>query len=183
MTISRADTVVGEHFTATSSRLRLHAEIELDRFPSVAALTLKPKRCSRLVATRQHAIFAPCSACDTIDDSVSVPVRLFQQLRITCEMAVGHQIARTLPAADVSRGNCPGRTGQVPFAGQKLKIYRCSEKCVSIHPVLDFSEFLKGHSTGEKEICRPHIESCGHVSPPSLVVVARSDGVSVNAKI
>src|SRR4029077_14560786 len=146
---------VGEHFTATSSSLWLRTEIELDRFPSVAALSLQAERCRGLVAAMHHAIFGPAIACDTVDDSVSVPVCQFQQLRITCEMAVGHQIARTLPAADVSRGNCPGRTGQVPFAGQKLKIYRCSEKCVSIHPVLDFSEFLKGHSTGEKEIFRP----------------------------
>src|SRR6478672_1171947 len=98
-------------------------------------------------------------------------------------MAVGHQIARTLPAADVSRGNCPGRTGQVPFAGQKLKIYRCSEKSVSIHPVLDFSKLLNGHSTGEEEIFRPQIEPCGHVSLRSVIVIAGSDSVSVNPKI
>src|SRR4029077_3123492 len=98
-------------------------------------------------------------------------------------MAVGHQIARTLPATDVSRGNCPGRTGQVAFASQKFKIYRRSEKCVSIHPVLDFLEFLKGHSTGEKEIFRPQIEPFGHVLLRGVIVVARSDSVSVNPKI
>src|SRR6476646_12173784 len=98
-------------------------------------------------------------------------------------MAVGHQIARSLPATDVSRGNCPRRTGQVAFASQKFKIYRCSEKCVSIHPVLDFSKFLKGHSTGEKEIFRPQIEPFGHVPLRSVVVIAGSDSVSVNPKI
>src|SRR6478672_8220457 len=98
-------------------------------------------------------------------------------------MAVGHQIARSLPATDVARGNCPGRTGQVAFASQKLKIYRRSEKCISIHPVFDFSEFLNGHGAGEKEIFRPQIEPCGHVSLRSVVVVARSDSVSVDPKI
>src|SRR5439155_12729017 len=156
---------------------------ELDCFPSIAALSLQAERCSGLVAAMHHAIFAPAVARDPIDDSVSVPIRLFQQLRITCEMAVGHQIARTLPAADVSRGNCPSRTGQIPFASQKFKIYRRSEKCVSIHPVLDFSEFLNGHSAGEEEIFRPQIESFGHVLLGSVVVVAGSDGVSVNRKI
>src|SRR5262249_4233256 len=114
MTISRADTVVGEHFTAASSRLRLRTEIELDCFPSVAALSLQAQRCSGLVAAMHHAIFAPAVARDSIDDSVAVPVGLFQQLRVTRKMAVGHQIAGSLPATDVSCGNCPGRTGQVP---------------------------------------------------------------------
>src|SRR5215469_14630397 len=98
-------------------------------------------------------------------------------------MAVGHQIAWSRPAADVSRGNCPGRTGQVPFAGEKLKIDWCSEKCVSIHPVLDFSEFLNGHSAGEEEIFRPQIQPFCHVSLGSVVVVAGSDSVSVIPKI
>src|SRR5580765_2078710 len=98
-------------------------------------------------------------------------------------MAVGHQIARSLPATDISRRNCPGRTSQVAFASEKFKIDRCSEKCVSIHPVLDFFEFLKSHSTGEEEIFRPQIQPFGHVSLRSVIVVARSDGVSVNPKI
>src|SRR5262245_22131674 len=98
-------------------------------------------------------------------------------------MAVGHQIARSLPATDVSRGNCPGRTGQVPLASKKFKIDRCSEKCVSIHPVLDFSEFLNGHIAREEEIFWPQIQPFDHVSLCSVVVVAGSDGVSVNPKI
>src|SRR5215470_5427234 len=98
-------------------------------------------------------------------------------------MAVGHQIARSLPATNVSRGNCPGRTSQVPFAGEKLKIDRCSEKCISIHPVLDFSEFLNGHIAGEEEIFRPQIQPFYHVSLGSVVVVARSNGVPVNTKV
>src|SRR5258708_25951190 len=80
--ISRADTVVGEHFTAASSRLRLRTKIELDRFPSVAALSLQAQRCSGLVAAMHHAIFAPTVARDPIDDSVPIPVGLFQQLRV-----------------------------------------------------------------------------------------------------
>ena len=98
-------------------------------------------------------------------------------------MPVGHQIARTLPATDVSRGNCPGRTGQVPFASEKFEIDRCSEKRVLIHPVFDFSEFLNGHSAGEEEIFRPQIEPFGHVLLGSVILVAGSDGVSVNPKI
>src|SRR6476659_6257119 len=105
MTISRADTVVGEHFIAASSRLRLRTEIELDRFPSIAALSLQAERCSGLVAAMHHAIFAPAVARDPIDDSVAIPVCLFQQLRVARVMAVGHQIARSLPATDVSRRN------------------------------------------------------------------------------
>src|SRR5260370_17373379 len=115
MTISRADTVVGEHFIAASSRLRLRTEIELDRFPSVAALTLQAQRCSGLVAAMHHAIFAPAIACDTIDDSVSVPVGLFQQLRVGREMAVGHQIARSLPAPAFSHVISPTLPRQLPL--------------------------------------------------------------------
>src|SRR5262249_18366115 len=98
-------------------------------------------------------------------------------------MAVGHQIARSLPATDVSRGNCPGRTGQVSLASKEFKIDRCSEKCVSIHPVLDFSEFLNGHIAGEEEIFRPQVQPFDHVSLGSVVVVPWSDGVSVDAEI
>src|SRR6476659_9304527 len=107
MTISRADTVVGEHFIAASSRLRLRTEIELDRFPSIAALSLQAERRSGLVAAMHHAIFAPAVAGDPIDDSVSVPVRLFEQLRVGGGMAIGPQIARPLPAPDFSGGNSP----------------------------------------------------------------------------
>src|SRR5437764_11963956 len=82
MTISRTDTVVGEHFTAASSRPRLSAEIELDSFPSVAALSLQTQRCSGLIAAMHHAIFAPAVARDPIDDSVAIPVGPFQQLRV-----------------------------------------------------------------------------------------------------
>src|SRR3954447_7202449 len=98
-------------------------------------------------------------------------------------MAVGHQIARTLPATDVSRGNCPGGTAQVPFTGEKFKINWCSEKCVLIHPLLDFSEFLNGHRAGEEEIFRPQIQPFCHVSLGSVVFVAGSDSVSVNPKV
>src|SRR5438094_2811010 len=98
-------------------------------------------------------------------------------------MPVGHQIARSLPATDVSRGNCPSRTGQVPFASEKFEVDRCSEKCVLIHPVFDFSEFLNGHSASEEEIFRPQIQPFGHVSLRSVIVVARSDSVSVNPQI
>src|SRR5262249_44277504 len=116
MTISRADTVVGEHFTAAAGRLRFRTEIELDCFPSVASLSLQTERCSGLVSAMYHAIFTPTIARDPINDSVAIPIRLFQQLCIAREMAVGHQIAGSLPATDISCGNCPGRTGQVPFA-------------------------------------------------------------------
>src|SRR5438874_1930004 len=78
MTISRADTVVGEHFTAASSRPRLSAEIELDSFPSVAALSLQAQRCSGLIAAMHHAIFTPPITRDSINDSIAIPVRLFQ---------------------------------------------------------------------------------------------------------
>src|SRR5437763_10104551 len=98
-------------------------------------------------------------------------------------MAVSHQITWSLPTTDVSRGNCPGRTGQVPFASEEFKIDRRSEERVLIHPVLDFSEFLNGHGAGEKEIFRPQIQPFSHVSLRSVIVVARSDGVSVNSKI
>src|SRR6266487_3778101 len=98
-------------------------------------------------------------------------------------MPVGHQIARSLPATDVSRRNCPGRTGQVPFASEKFKIDRRSEKRVLIYPVLDFPEFLNGHSASKEEIFRPQIQPFDHVSLGSVVVVAGSDGVSVNPKI
>src|SRR4030095_14364098 len=98
-------------------------------------------------------------------------------------MPVGHQIARSLPATDVSRGNCPSRTGQVPFASEKFKIDRCSEKRVLIHPVFALSDLLTGQSAGEEEIFRPQIEPFGHVSLGSVIVVAGSDGVSVNPKI
>src|SRR5438874_11463465 len=139
MTISRADTVVGEHFTAASSSLRLRTEIELDCFPSVAALSLQAQCCSGLVAAMHHTIFAPPVARDAVDDSVTVPVRLFQQLGVARVMAVGHQIAWAFPAANVSGGNCPGRTGQITLARQELKINWRAEKGVSIHPFLDFS--------------------------------------------
>src|SRR5437762_13820001 len=108
MTISRTDTVVGEHFTAASSRPRLSAEIELDSFPSVASLSLQTQRCSGLIAAMHHAIFSAAIACDTIDDSVSVPVRLFQQLRVGREMTVGRAIARSVAAAALVRGSYPG---------------------------------------------------------------------------
>src|SRR4030095_3798897 len=157
MTISRADTVVGEYFTATSSRLRLRTEIELHRFPSIPALSLQAERCSGLVAAMHHTIFAPAITRDSIDNSIAGPVRLFQELRVAREMAIGHQITRTLPATDVSRGNRPGRTSQVPFASEKFKIDRCSEKRVLIYPVFDFSEFLNGHGAGEEKIFRPQI--------------------------
>src|SRR5205823_11312725 len=98
-------------------------------------------------------------------------------------MPVGHQIARSLPATDVSRGNRPGRTGQVPFASEKFEIDRCSEKRVLIHPAFDFLEFLNGHRAGEEEIFWSQIEPFGHVSLGSVIIVTGSDGVSVNAKI
>src|SRR6266403_667073 len=98
-------------------------------------------------------------------------------------MSVGHQVARSLPTTDVSRGNCPSRTGQVPFASEKFEIDRCSKKRVLIHPVFDFSEFLNRHSASEEEIFRPQIEPFGHVSLGSVIIVTGSDGVSVNAKI
>src|SRR6516162_7361490 len=98
-------------------------------------------------------------------------------------MPVGHQIARPLPATDVSRGNCPGGTGQVPFASEKFKVDRCSEKRVPINPVLDFSEFLNGHRASEKEIFRPQTEPCDHVSLGCVVVVSRRDRMSVHPKI
>src|ERR1051326_9210489 len=97
-------------------------------------------------------------------------------------MALGHQIARGLPATNVSCRNCPGRTGQVPFASKKFKINRCSEKGVPIHPILDFSEFLNRHRASEKEIFRPEIEPCDHISLGRVVIVSGSNGVSVNAK-
>src|SRR5437667_8709333 len=128
MAFSRADSVICEQFIAASSRFRLRTEVEPDRFPSVAALSLQAQRCSGLVAAMHHAIFAPAVARDPIDDSVPTPVGLFQQLRVAREMAVGHQITRSLPATDVSRGNCPGRTGQVPVASEKFKVDRGSEK-------------------------------------------------------
>src|SRR5215211_1100413 len=98
-------------------------------------------------------------------------------------MPVGHQIAGSLPATDVSRGNCPGRTGQVPFASEKFEIDRRSEKRVLIDPVFDFLEFLNGHGASEEEIFWPQIEPFGHVSFRGVIVVTGSDGVSVDAKI
>src|SRR5215216_6143736 len=98
-------------------------------------------------------------------------------------MPVGHQIARSFPATDVSRGNCPSRTGQVPFASEKFEIDRRSEKRVLIHPVFDFSKFLNRHGAGEEEIFWPQIEPFGHVLLGSVIVITWSDGVSVNAKI
>src|SRR5215467_5021852 len=145
MTISRADTVIGEHFIAASSRFRLRTEVEPDRFPSVAALSLQAQRRSRLIAAMHHAIFASAVARDPINNSVAIPVSLFQEFRVAREMAIGHQITRTLPAANVSRGNRPSRTGQLPFASEKFKIDRCSEKRVLIYPVLNLSEFLNCH--------------------------------------
>src|SRR5689334_615194 len=98
-------------------------------------------------------------------------------------MAVGHQITRAFPTAYVSSWNCPSRTSQVAFACEKFKIDRRPEKDISVHPVLDLSEFVDSHRAGEEEILWPEIQPLDHVSLGSVVLVPGSDRVSVDAQI
>src|ERR1043166_6854182 len=98
-------------------------------------------------------------------------------------MTVGHQVARAFPTTNVPGRNCPSRTSQVSFACEKFKVNRRAEKRVSIYPFRDLSKFLDGHRAGEEEIFRAQLEPFDHIPFGSVVVVAGSDGVSVNPKI
>src|SRR5438128_10879424 len=111
MSISRTHPVKDENFAATPGGLRFRAEIEFDRFPSIATLDLQTQSCSRFLAAVHHAIFAATVAGDSINYAVAVPLGSFQQLRIAAVMARGHQGAFSLPPAAM-----PRRTRPLPSA-------------------------------------------------------------------
>src|SRR4030095_15113116 len=108
MSVPGTHAVICENFAATAGRFRFRPKIELDRFPSVAALRLQTQSCSWLITAMHHAVFTTTVARHAIDDAVSVPLCLFEQFRVSRIVRVGHEIAGTFPATNVSGGNSPG---------------------------------------------------------------------------
>src|ERR1044071_9885675 len=66
--------VKGENFAATAQGFRFRAEIELDRFPSVASPRLQSQCRCRFVTAVHHAIFAATIARDSLHDPILVPL-------------------------------------------------------------------------------------------------------------
>src|SRR4030095_4357948 len=108
MSVPGTHAVICENFAATAGRFRFPPKIELDRFPSVAALRLQTQSCSWLVTAMHHAVFTATVARHAIHDAVPVPLGFFEKCGVGRVVRVGHEIAGTLPAANVSRRNCPG---------------------------------------------------------------------------
>src|SRR2546421_6618473 len=75
-------------FAATSGWFRFWSEIELDRFPSIAALRLQAEAGGRLVTAVDHAILTTRIARHTIDNAVLIPFYFFEQFRIARVMRV-----------------------------------------------------------------------------------------------
>src|SRR6266487_6329898 len=117
--VTGGHSVKSDNFAATPSRLWFRTEVEFNCFPCVAALRLQTQSCRGFIATVHHAIFAAAVTRHPIDDAVSVPLRFLEQFRVARVMPVGHEIAGPFPPANISRWNRPGRTGQIPFAGEK----------------------------------------------------------------
>src|SRR4030095_16916101 len=108
MSVSGTHAGIRENFAATPSRLRVRPKIEFAGFPRIATLSLQTQSCSRLVTAMHHAVFATTVARHAIHDAVTVPLGFFEKFRVGRVVPVGHEIAGTLPAANVSRRNCPG---------------------------------------------------------------------------
>src|SRR5438477_9476054 len=115
MTITRGNAVIYQHFVATPGWFGPSTEIEFDRFPSIARLSLQAEAGSRLVTAMRHAILASRIAGNPIDDSILLPIDIGQQFGVGTEMAgaigahrVGHEIARCFPAPHVASRNGPG---------------------------------------------------------------------------
>src|SRR4030095_3615433 len=88
--VTGAHAIEGEHFAATARGFRFRAEIELDRFPRVSSLRLQSQSRCRLVTAMHHAIFASAIASDPVYDSITLPFKFFEQLRIARVVPVGH---------------------------------------------------------------------------------------------
>ena len=142
----------------------------------------EPEAGRRLVAAVHHAILATDILRDAIDDAVIVPLHLGEQFLVAGVMAVGHQVARALPAADVAGGNGPGRAGEIALAGQELEINRRAEEGEPAGPVHDLAEFLHRHLAGEEEIFRLEIQPGDHVLLGGVVLVAGGNGVAIDAE-
>src|SRR5205823_1701743 len=106
---------------------RLGPEIVFEILPVVAALKVGAEGAAGVVAAVDHAVFATRIAGDAVDDAVFAPVHFLEHFVVAGIMTVGHEVTGRLPAADVARGNGPGRAGQLPFAGQELLIDRRAE--------------------------------------------------------
>ena len=126
-----------------------------------------------VVAAVDHAVFATRIAGHAVDDAVFGPVHFLEHFLVAGIMAVGHEVAGRLPAADVACGNGPGRAGQLAFAGQELLIDRRAENGEPLAPFLDVLEFLPRHGAREEEVCRVLAETFGHVFLGGIVIVAR----------
>src|SRR5882724_10370729 len=82
MPVARSHAVIDCDFISASGRFRPCAEIELHRFPRVAALRVQTKTRSRLVPAMRHTVFAARISRDAIHDAVLVPVNVREQLGV-----------------------------------------------------------------------------------------------------
>src|ERR1700740_3654864 len=100
-----------------------------------------------------HAIFAVRIFSHTVDNAVTIPINILEHfgIRTVMAFAIGQEVARRLPAHDISSGDSPSRTGQIPVTGEKFPVDRCPEQAKTLTPGFGFRKFLDRASPGEEE--------------------------------
>src|SRR5687768_16956090 len=111
MTFADGKTVESVDVLALEIRLGFGAEIVAEILPVIAALIICAERAAGVVTTVDHAVFAARIASDAIDHAVFVPIDLLQHLLVGAVMAVGHQITRRFPTANIPGRDGPGGAG------------------------------------------------------------------------
>src|SRR5688572_18985715 len=142
MSLPDGKAVEGVHILPLSIRLWFGAEVVAKVFPVVAALIVGAKRAARVVSAMDHAIFAARVTSYPVDHAIFVPIDLLQHLLVGAVMAVGHQITRSLPAADVAGRNGPCSAGQFALTGEEFLVDRGAENGEAFAPLLNFGKFF-----------------------------------------
>src|SRR5439155_11916329 len=102
MAFADAEAVERVDFMAAFITRRFWPEVVFDILPGVASLIItRAERAARVVAAMDHAVFAARIARFAVHNAVFVPLHFLQHLLVTGVMAVGHEVTRRFPAADV----------------------------------------------------------------------------------
>src|ERR1700751_435390 len=131
-----------------------------------------------------HAIFAVGISSYTIDNAVTIPINILEHfgIRTVMTFAIGQEVAGRLPAQDISSGDSPSGAGQIAVTGEKLPIDRCPEQAETLPPGLGFRNLFDRVSAREEESGWVDAEALRHVCLGSVVIVSRSNGVTIHVE-
>lgn len=182
MSASGSDAIKRLHVGPLQSPGGFFSEIEAHIGPGVARLGFDAESAAWFIAAVDHAVLAARVEGLAFHHAVFVPWRILEKSPIAGVVGIRHEVARSLPAFHIARGNRPCRAGEIAIASEEIEVDRRAEEGVFFTPGTDIFELSLGHLTGEEEIFRLEVEPFHHVLLGRIVVVAGGDGVSIHSK-